>query len=629
MTKYARLASVSDLTKHRAEVAHKLVLRHYERTPSDKKFQILVCGGTGCTSSGSKRVVEALQTAIDAYNIQDQCDIITTGCHGFCETGPLVILYPGGTFYVRVKPEDCEEIIVKSLLGTGIIERLLFVGNKGIPRATYRDVSFYRLQHRLVLHNCGHIDPEDLDEYIATGGYAGLGKALTELGEEGTLNEVKASNVRGRGGAGFPTGKKWEFTRMAKGDLKYVVCNADEGDPGAFMDRSVLEGDPHAVIEGMAIGAFAIGATEGYVYVRAEYPLAIRRLRVAIAQAEEAGLLGDSILGTNFSFHLHIKEGAGAFVCGEETALLQSIEGQRGMPRPRPPFPANSGLWGKPTVLNNVETFANIPRIITAGAAEYVKLGTPTSTGTKVFALTGKVKNTGLVEVPMGTSMREIIFEIGGGIQNGKSFKAVQIGGPSGACLPESLLDSPVDYDSLTAVGAMMGSGGLVVVDEDTCMVDLARFFLSFTQAESCGKCTPCREGTKRMLEILERICDGKGKAGDIELLEHLASNIKQSSLCALGQTAPNPVLSTLRFFRHEYEAHIVDKKCPAKACANLLEYWINPETCIACGLCQRACPADAISGEKKEVRVIDTAKCVKCGSCMTACKKTKAITRR
>ncbi len=629
MTKYARLASAADLVKVKEAAKPKLALRHYDRSPSDKKFQILVCGGTGCTSSGSADVRAAFAVALEKYGLKDKCEIVTTGCHGFCELGPLVIVYPGGTFYVRVKAGDCDEIVKTTLVDGGVVEHLLFQGRTGkTPRKTYKEMAFYNLQHRLVLRNCGRINPEDITEYIATGGYEGLAKAI-KIGAEATLEEMKRSGLRGRGGAGFPTGRKWESTRIAEGSPKYVVCNADEGDPGAFMDRSVLEGDPHAVLEGMLICALTVGATEGYIYVRAEYPLAIKRLEVAIAQATDMGLLGNDILGTGFNFHLKIKEGAGAFVCGEETALLRSIEGKRGMPRPRPPFPAQSGVWDKPTVLNNVETFANVARIITDGAAAYTSLGTEKSPGTKVFALTGKVKNTGLVEVPMGTTMRQIIFDIGAGIQNGKKFKAVQIGGPSGACLPESLLDSPVDYDSLAAAGAMMGSGGLVVVDEDTCMVDLARFFLTFTQAESCGKCTPCREGSKRMLEILERICDGKGKDGDIEDLERLSHTMKQAALCALGQTAPNPVLSTLRFFRDEYEAHIKEKKCPAKACTNLMEYWIDPEKCIGCGSCMRVCPADAITGEKRQPHKIDPAKCIKCGSCEAACKKIHAVGRR
>ena len=515
------------------------------------RAHVLVCGGTGCKSAGSKEVQLEFAKQLEQKGLSDEVMIVETGCHGFCEHGPLVIIYPEGTFYCRVKPEDVEEIVESHLFKGRIVERLLYhepLTHEQIP--SYSEINFYKKQKRLVLEHCGAINPEQIEEYIAVGGYEALAKAVTTMTPQEVIDEVKKSGLRGRGGGGFPTGMKWQFAANSVNDKKYVICNADEGDPGAFMDRSVLEGDPHKVLEGMAICGYAIGADEGYIYVRAEYPLAIKRLRIAIDQAEQMGLLGKSIFGSKFSFKIHIKEGAGAFVCGEETALMASIEGRRGMPRPRPPFPAVSGLWGKPTNINNVETFANVASIITNGADWYCGFGTEKSKGTKVFALTGKINNTGLAEVPMGITMREIIFDIGGGITNGKKFKAVQIGGPSGGCLPESMLDLSVDYDSLISVGAMMGSGGLVVMDEDTCMVDVAKFFLNFTQSESCGKCTPCREGTKRMLEILTRITEGQGREGDIELLEELAGNIKETALCGLGQTAPNPVLSTLKYFR-------------------------------------------------------------------------------
>ena len=583
------------------------------------RSHVLVCGGTGCTSSGSKFILPALKEKLAARGMDKEIKVVETGCHGLCEMGPLVIVYPEGVFYVRVKPEDVEEIVETHLVKGRVVERLLYREPSTLGTVpNYDEIDFYKKQKRYALANCGHINPESLEEYIGAEGYEGLAKAIS-MTPEAVIEEIKASGLRGRGGGGFPTGLKWQFTRNSVSDKKYVICNADEGDPGAFMDRSVLEGDPHRIIEGMAICGYAVGADEGYIYCRAEYPLAIKRLKNAISQAEEAGLLGNGILGSDFRFSLHIKEGAGAFVCGEETALIASIEGRRGMPRPRPPFPAVSGLWGKPSNINNVETFANIPSIMRDGAAYFASQGTETSKGTKVFALTGKINNTGLAEVPMGITMREIIFDIGGGIPDGKKFKAVQIGGPSGGCIPDELLDLSVDYDSLIKAGAMMGSGGLVVMDETTCMVDVARYFLNFTQDESCGKCTPCREGTKRMLEIMNRICNAEGREGDIELLESLAKSIKVSALCALGQTAPNPVLSTLRYFRDEYEAHIKDHKCAAGACTAMVGFTITSD-CRGCSICKKVCPVDAISGTPKGMHVIDKSACIKCGACEAKC---------
>lgn len=584
--------------------------------------QILLCAGTGCTSSGAVKLVNKLNEEIAKHNLGDKITVKITGCHGFCEQGPIVIIEPEKVFYRQVLEADIEEIVNVHLVKGEIVERLLYADPAtGQAAKTYPEIPFYARQERIVLHNCGHINPENIEEYIITGGYLAMAKAIFNMTPQEVIDDVKVSGLRGRGGAGFPTGIKWQGALNAKNDKKYVICNADEGDPGAFMDRSILEGDPHAVLEGMAICGFATGSDEGYIYVRAEYPLAIHRLRVAIAQAEEYGLLGDNILNSGFNYHIKIKAGAGAFVCGEGTALMASIEGNRGMPRFKVGRSTDKGLWEKPTTLNNVETFANVPLIIRKGGAWYATIGTDNSKGTKIFSLTGNVNNTGLVEVPMGATLRDIIFEIGGGIQDGKGFKAVQAGGPSGGCLTEEHLELQIDYDSLGAVGAMMGSGGLVVMNDTTCMVDVARFFLNFTQNESCGKCTPCREGTMRMLEILERICSGQGDPSDIDKLELLSKVIITTSLCGLGQSAPNPVLSTLRYFRHEYEAHILDKRCPAGVCQELLVFAILEETCTGCGLCAKVCPAGAISGEKKQPHTIDIEKCVKCGSCIQKCK--------
>lgn len=588
-----------------------------------KRSQILICGGTGCTSSGSMNLVKELKKELVKHDILDEVEVVATGCFGLCELGPVVIVYPEGTFYSRVEVADIAEMVEEHLVKGRPLDRLIYTEKgDGHHPLSINELGFFRTQKRIALANCGVINPEDIDEYIGFDGYMALEKVLLNMTPVDVINEVKASGLRGRGGGGFPTGLKWQFAHDAVSEdgIKYVACNADEGDPGAFMDRSVLEGDPHALIEAMAIAGFAVGASKGYVYVRAEYPIAVNRLQIAIDQAKEYGLLGENIFDTDFSFDLEIRLGAGAFVCGEETALMNSIEGKRGEPRPRPPFPANKGLFGKPTVLNNVETYANIPAIILKGAEWFASVGTEKSKGTKVFALGGKINNTGLLEIPMGTTLREIVYDIGGGIPNGKAFKAAQTGGPSGGCIPAALLDTKIDYDNLIAIGSMMGSGGLIVMDEDNCMVDVARFFLDFTQDESCGKCPPCRIGTKRMLEILERICDGKGIEGDIERLEELAVGIKASALCGLGQTAPNPVLSTIRYFRDEYEAHINDKKCPAGVCKHLLDFTINPDTCKGCGICAKKCPADAITGEKKKPYTIDTAKCIKCGACIEAC---------
>ncbi len=586
------------------------------------RSHVLVCGGTGCTSSGSEQIINELKKEIEAVGLAEEVNVVRTGCFGLCALGPIMIVYPEGSFYSRVKPEDIKEIVDEHLLKGRIVKRLLYsetVEDDNVK--SLNETNFYKKQHRVALRNCGVINPENIDEYIALDGYAALGKCLTEYKPEDVIQVIKDSGLRGRGGAGFPTGLKWSFAAANQADQKYVCCNADEGDPGAFMDRSVLEGDPHAVIEAMAIAGYAIGASQGYIYVRAEYPIAVKRLEIAINQAREYGLLGKDIFGTGFDFDLGLRLGAGAFVCGEETALMTSIEGKRGEPRCRPPFPAVKGLFGKPTVLNNVETYANIPQIILKGADWFASMGTEKSKGTKVFALGGKIHNTGLVEVPMGTTLREIVEEIGGGIPNGKKFKAAQTGGPSGGCIPAQHLDVPIDYDNLIAIGSMMGSGGLIVMDEDNCMVDIAKFFLEFTVDESCGKCTPCRIGTKRLYEMLDKITKGQGTLEDLDKMEELCYHIKNNSLCGLGQTAPNPVLSTLRYFRDEYIAHVVDKRCPAGVCKELLSYEIDPNLCKGCTLCSRVCPVGAISGTVKQPHSIDKNKCIKCGACMEKCK--------
>ncbi|MBE6819077.1 MAG: NADH-quinone oxidoreductase subunit NuoF [Ruminococcaceae bacterium] len=583
---------------------------------------VLVCGGTGCTSSHSDKIIEKLNEELKAKDLDKEVNVIRTGCFGLCALGPIMVVYPEGSFYSMVKVEDIPEIVEEHLLKGRIVTRLLY--QETVEEDTVKSLKntqFYAKQKRVALRNCGVINPEVIDEYIAMDGYAALGKVLTEMTPQEVIDTILASGLRGRGGGGFPTGRKWMFAAANQADQKYVCCNADEGDPGAFMDRSVLEGDPHALIEAMAIAGYAIGASQGYIYVRAEYPIAVERLNIAMKQAREYGLLGDNIFGTDFCFDLHIRLGAGAFVCGEETALLTSIEGNRGEPRPRPPFPAVKGLYGKPSIINNVETYANIPQIILNGAEWFASMGTEKSKGTKVFALGGKINNTGLVEIPMGTTLREIVYEIGGGIPNGRKFKAAQTGGPSGGCITEKNLDVPIDYDNLIAIGSMMGSGGLIVMDDTSCMVDIAKFFLEFTVDESCGKCTPCRVGTRRLLEILNKITEGKGTLEDLDKLEALCYYIKENSLCGLGQTAPNPVLSTLKNFREEYEAHVVDKKCPAGVCKNLVQIKIVPDKCKGCTLCARNCPVNAISGKVKEVHEIDQNKCIKCGVCLDNCK--------
>lgn len=622
------IKNVEQLNSLRAVKQQEMALRqpkNIDRAPVPDemggRMQILVCGVAGCHSSGSLKVYETLKKSIEDNHMEDEIKLISTGCMGLCAQGPLMIVYPGRTMYTRVKPEDVEEIFESHIKGGKPVERLFAVEADGrkIEDALGHH-SFYSKQMKIALKNCGSINPHDIDEFIGVDGYQALAKVLTQMDPEDVIDTMKASNLRGRGGAGFPTGVKWAFAASQQKHKKYVCCNADEGDPGAFMDRSVLEGDPHSVIEAMAIAGYAIGSDQGYIYVRAEYPVAVKTLNEAIAQAKEYGLLGKNILGTGFNFDLEVRLGAGAFVCGEETALMTSIEGHRGEPRPRPPFPAVKGLFGAPTILNNVETYATIPRIILKGTDWFNSIGTEKSKGTKVFAVGGKIRNTGLVEVPMGTTLREIVFDMCGGIPNNKAFKAAQTGGPSGGCIPAEHLDTPIDYDNLIALGSMMGSGGLIVMDEDTCMVDLARFFLDFTVDESCGKCAPCRIGTKRMYEILTKITEGKGELEDIDRLEVLAKNIKNAALCGLGQTAPNPIISTLRYFRDEYIAHVVDKRCPAGVCKSIIKFKIDTETCKRCSICKKNCPVGAISGDKKTSFVIDQEKCIKCGICATKC---------
>ena len=620
------IKNLADLAVVREKMQGKITFRRHNPgtkvTDGNVRKHVLICGGTGCTSSKSVQIKEKMEKCLVEAGIADEIQVVMTGCFGLCALGPIMIVYPEGTFYSRIHVDDVEEIVKEHLVGGNPVKRLLYAETvKGDEILSLNETAFYKKQHRVALRNCGVINPECIQEYIGTGGYLALGKVLNEMKPQEVIDIISASGLRGRGGGGFPTGRKWQFAAAQPAGKKYVVCNADEGDPGAFMDRSVLEGDPHAVLEAMAIAGYAIGADEGYIYVRAEYPIAVHRLQIAIAQARDEGLLGKDIFGTGFNFDIQLRLGAGAFVCGEETALLTSIEGHRGEPRPRPPFPAVKGLFGKPTIINNVETYANVCQIILNGADWFASMGTEKSKGTKVFALGGKITNTGLVEIPMGTTLREVVEEIGGGVPNGKKFKAAQTGGPSGGCIPASKFDIAIDYDNLIANGSMMGSGGLIVMDEDTCMVDLAKFFLEFTVDESCGKCAPCRIGMVRLLELLEKITSGNGEMEDLDKLEELANYIKSASLCGLGQTAPNPVLSTLANFRDEYIAHIKDKRCPAGVCKKLLTYNIDPDKCKGCTMCARKCPASAISGQVKTPHVIDHTKCVKCGACIETCK--------
>lgn len=632
------MKTLEELKVIRDAMQSEVALRTHDAASSKYEKHVLVCGGTGCTSSGSTKIIEKLTDELAAKGLTEKIQVVKTGCFGLCALGPIMIVYPEGTFYSRVNIDEIPRIVDEHLVNGNPVKEFLYDETvDGDNIKSLDETAFYKKQHRVALRNCGVINPECIDEYIGRGGYEALGKVLTTMSQDDVIQTILDSGLRGRGGGGFPTGMKWKLAKniVPNADMKYVCCNADEGDPGAFMDRSVLEGDPHVVLEAMSIAGYAIGAKQGYIYVRAEYPIAVERLRIAINQAREKGMLGQNIFGTDFSFDIDLRLGAGAFVCGEETALMTSIEGNRGEPRPRPPFPAEKGLFQKPTILNNVETYANIPQIILNGAEWFASMGTEKSKGTKVFALGGKINNTGLVEVPMGTTLREVIEEIGGGIPNGKKFKAAQTGGPSGGCIPAEHFDIPIDYDNLIGIGSMMGSGGLIVMDEDNCMVDIAKFFLEFTVDESCGKCTPCRVGTKRMYEILDKITKGQGTLEDIDKLEELCYHIKSNSLCGLGQTAPNPVLSTLRYFRDEYIAHVVDKKCPAGVCKDLLHFEIIKDSCIGCGMCAKQCPASAITrtdyiapGKKLAAMEIDTDKCVKCGACIATC-KFKAIIKK